>query len=164
MSTYHISPCIMHTIFRPNFWGKNKDAHYTWVVLISYLYKCFYLFIYFINYFIVIQLQLSAFSPHHSPPTPTAKPTFLPCFHSPPWFCPCVLYNSSWKPSSPLFPPCSPLAIVRLFLISMSLVIFCLPFSFVDYVSVKGEISIMLNEISQAVRDKYHMISPLTGT
>ena len=24
--------------------------------------------------------------------------------------------------------------------------------------------SIMLNEISQAVRDKYHMISPLTGT
>ena len=23
---------------------------------------------------------------------------------------------------------------------------------------------IMLNEISQAVRDKYHMISPLTGT
>ena len=24
--------------------------------------------------------------------------------------------------------------------------------------------SIMLNEISQVVRDKYHMISPLTGT
>ena len=24
--------------------------------------------------------------------------------------------------------------------------------------------SIMLNEISQAVKDKYHMISPLTGT
>ena len=24
--------------------------------------------------------------------------------------------------------------------------------------------SMMLNEISQAVRDKYHMISPLTGT
>ena len=45
----------------------------------------------------------------------------------------------------------------------MSLVIFCLPFSFVDYVSVKGEISIMLNEISQAVGDKYHVISPLTG-
>ena len=99
----------------------------------------------------------------------------------------------------------------------MSLVIFCLLFSFVDYVPVKGEIiwylsltawlislsvmlcssikkklwyiytmefyaaerkkelihfamawmeleSIMLSEISQAVRDKYHMISPLTGT
>ena len=85
-----------------------------------------------------------------------------------------------------------------MFLISMSLVIFCLLFSFVDYVPVKGEIiskcpsanewikklwyiytmefyaaerkkelipfamawmeleSIMLSEISQAVRDKYH--------
>ena len=39
-----------------------------------------------------------------------------------------------------LFPPLSPLAIVRLFLTSMSLVIFCLLFSFVDYVPVKGEI------------------------
>ena len=29
----------------------------------------FYLFIYlFLNYFIVVQLQLSAFLPHHSPP------------------------------------------------------------------------------------------------
>ena len=32
------------------------------------------------------------------------------------------------------------MAIVTLFLISMSLVIFCLFFSFVDYVPVKGEI------------------------
>ena len=30
-------------------------------------------------------------------PTP-AKPTSLPRVHSPPWFCPCVLYSSSWKP------------------------------------------------------------------
>ena len=36
--------------------------------------------------------------------------------------------------------PLSPLAIVRLFLISMALVIFCLLFSFVDYLPVKGEI------------------------
>ena len=41
------------------------------------------------------------FSP---PPTP-AKPTSLSCFHPPPWFCPCVLYSSSWKPFSPLSPP-----------------------------------------------------------
>ena len=33
-----------------------------------------------------------------------------------------------------------PLAIVRLFLTSMSLVIFCFLFYFVDYVPVKGEI------------------------
>ena len=36
--------------------------------------------------------------------------------------------------------PHSPLAIVRLFLTSMSLVIFCLLFSLVDYVPIKGEI------------------------
>ena len=66
-------------------------------------------------------------------PTP-AKPTSLPCFHHPLWFCPCVLYSSSCKPLSPLSLPPSPLVIVRLFLTSMSLVIFCLLFSFVDYV------------------------------
>ena len=77
--------------------------------------------------------------PSSLPPTP-ANPTSLPCFHPPPCFCPCVLYISSWKPFSKLSPPPSPLAIVRLFLTSMSLVIFCLLFSFVDYVPVKGEI------------------------
>ena len=78
----------------------------------------------------------------HFPPslTPTpAKPTSLPCFHPPPWFCPCVLYSSSWKPFPP-YPPSSPLLTVTLFLISMSLVIFCLLFSSVDYVPIKGEI------------------------
>ena len=72
-------------------------------------------------------------------PTP-AKPPSLPHLHPPPWFCPCVLYSSSCKPFSPLSPLHSPLAVVRLFLTSMSLVIFCLLFSFVDYVPVKGEI------------------------
>ena len=73
------------------------------------------------------------------PPTP-AKPTSLPCFHPPPWFCPCVLYSSSWKPFSPLSLLHAPLVTVRLFLISMPLIIFCLLFSFVDYVPVKSEI------------------------
>ena len=35
-----------------------------------------------------------------------------------------------------------------------------IPFA-VEWMEVE---SIMLSEISQAVRDKYHMISPLTGT
>ena len=69
-----------------------------------------------------------------------AKPISLPCFYPLPWFCPCVLYSSFWKPFSPLSPPPYPVAIVRLFLLSMSLVIFCLLFSFFDYVPVKGEI------------------------
>ena len=64
----------------------------------------------------------------------------LPHLYPPHWFCPCVLYSSSCRPLSPLYPPHSPLAIVTLFLISMSVVIFCLLFPFVDYVPVKGEI------------------------
>ena len=72
-------------------------------------------------------------------PTP-ASPTSLPHLNPPPWFCPCVLYSSSYRSLSPLSPPHSPVAIVTMFLISMSLVIFCLLFSFVDYVPVKGEI------------------------
>ena len=50
--------------------------------------------------------------------------------------------TSSYRPLSPLSPPHSPVAIVTMFLISMSLVIFCLLFSFFDYVPVKGEITI----------------------
>ena len=41
-----------------------------------------------------------------------------------------LLYSSSYRPLSLLSPPHSPLTIVTLFLISMSLVIFCLLFSF----------------------------------
>ena len=69
-----------------------------------------------------------------------AKPTSLPCLNPPPWLCPCILYSSSWKSFSQLSPPLPPLAIVRLLLITLSLVIFCLLFSFVDYAPVKGEI------------------------
>ena len=72
-------------------------------------------------------------------PTPAEK-TSLRHFHPHHRFCPCVLYSSSCNPLSSLSPPHSPLAIVRLFLTSMSLVKFCLLFSSVDYVPVKCEI------------------------
>ena len=103
--------------------------------------KYILLFLFFFNFSIIL-LLFNYSCLHFLPPLyPTpAKPTFLPCFHPPPWFCPCVLYSSSWKPFSPLSLPPSPLAIVRLFLTSMSLVIFSLLFSSVDYVPVKGEI------------------------
>ena len=71
------------------------------------------------NYFVFnfiylfIYLLLFNYSCLHFLPNPS-KPTSFPCFHSPPWFCPCVLYSSSWKPLSPLSPPHSPLVIVRL--------------------------------------------------
>ena len=82
---------------------------------------------------------MSGFSPHPSTPSqpiPTPSPTStLPLD-----FCPCALYSSSCNPPSPLSPPHSPLVIVTRSSISMSLVIFCLLFAFVDYVPVKGEI------------------------
>ena len=92
-------------------------------------------FFFFFN-FCCYSITVVCIFPHHTPhPSQSHLPPVLP-----PSFCPCVLYSSSWKPLSPLSPPHSPLAIVRLFLTSMSLVIFCLLFSFVDYLPVKGEI------------------------
>ena len=82
-------------------------------------------FFLFLNYFIVVQLQLSAFSPHHCPhpSQPTSLASTLPLGF--------VHVSFIVVPSNP-FPhyPTSPLVTVRLFLISMSLVIFCLLFSF----------------------------------
>ena len=94
-------------------------------------------FFYFIFYCYSIT-TVCLFSPSLHPIP--ANPTCLPHLYPPPWFCPCVLYHSSYRPLSPLSTPHSPLAIVKMFLISMSLVVFCLLFSFVDYVPVKGEI------------------------
>ena len=98
----------------------------------------------FLKIFIVIQLQLYAFSPHPSTP-PQLNPPPSPHLHPPPWFCPCVLYSSSCNPLLSLSPPHSPLTIVTLFLTSMSLVIFCLLFSSIAYVPVKDEIICFLN-------------------
>ena len=94
----------------------------------------FFLILFFYCYSITI---VCLFSPSLHP-TP-AEPPSLPHLHPPPWFCPCVLYSSSCNPLSSLSPPHFPLPIVRLFLTSMSLVIFCFLFS-IYYVPVKGEI------------------------
>ena len=72
-------------------------------------------------------------------PTPAEPPSF-PHFHPLPWFGPCVLYSSSCNPLSSVCPPHSLLPIVRLFITSMSLVIFCLLFSSIAYVPVKGDV------------------------
>ena len=116
------------------------------------VFQCFFFFSFwslfyfaslFLHAFLITLLLFNYSCLHFLPTTPQptpAKPTSLPFFHPPARFCPCVLYSSSSKPFSALSPHSSPLAIVRLFLISMSLVIFYLLFSFLDYFPVKGEI------------------------
>ena len=86
-------------------------------------FKIYFILFYFFSSVTIVCI----FSPSLHPTL--ASPTSLPHLYPPPWFYPCVLYGSSYRPLSPLSPPHSPLAIVTLFLISMSLVIFCLLFS-----------------------------------
>ena len=82
--------------------------------------------IHFLN-FIVVQVQFSAlFSPTQPNPYPSPPPSYFNPPH--PRYCPCVLYNCSYKPFTlfPLkFPPLSPLVTAGLFSISVSLVVFC---------------------------------------
>ena len=91
-------------------------------------------------FFIVVQLQLSPFSPCYSPlPNCPPPPTFNPppgCLYS--W----VLYACfTTLPLLPLMSSsCSLLVTVSLFFISMSLVPFCLLVCFVDKVPFIGEI------------------------
>ena len=111
------------------------DCYFVFFVVV-----CFCLFLLFFNFYfycysITVVCLLSP-SLHCTP----AEPTSLPHLHPPPWFSPCVLYSSSCNPLSSLSPPHSSLPIVRLFLTSVSLVIFCLLFSSTYYVPVKGEI------------------------
>ena len=100
--------------------------------------------LHFIFLFILSFLLLFNYSCPHFSPITLPWPTYLPRS-----ILPIVLVHGSfiqvpWLDPSPSFPhyppPRSPLAIVRLFLVSMSLGIFCLFFSFVDYVPVKGDI------------------------
>ena len=103
------------------------------------------------------------FSPPLPPPQPNPPPS--PASTLPRWFCPCVLYSSYWKPFFLLLPPSSPLAIVRLSLPSMTLVIFCLLFSFVDYLLLKGEIiwylslTIWLISLSIMLSSSIHVVA-----
>ena len=118
-----------------------------WVCYYILCFKVFFLlhwiylphFLYFKKKFYCYSIRVVCLFSPSLHPTPD-EPISLPHLYPPPWFCPCVLYSSSCNPLFPLSPPHSPLAIVRLFLTSMSLVIFCLLFSSIDYVPVKGEI------------------------
>ena len=73
------------------------------------------------NFLLLFNYSCVAFLPI-PPPHPSQTPVPSP------QFCPCVLYSSSCNPLSSLSPPHSRLSIVRSFLTSMSLVIFCFLF------------------------------------
>ena len=112
-----LSNVLQRPIWLPILKLRHLHNAVTW--LPSFL-NFFFFFFYCYCYSITVVCILSP-SVHHIPD----KPTSLPHLHPPPSFCPCVLYSSSWKPFAPPSLPPSPLAIVRLFLTSMSLVIFC---------------------------------------
>ena len=108
---------------------------------VSFFTSICYIFYFFLIYLLLFNYSCMPFPPSLHP-TP-GEPTSLPPLHPPPWICSCVLYSSSCNPLYPLSPPPPPtpaLAIVTLFLTSMSLVIFCLLFPSIAYVPVKGEI------------------------
>ena len=132
------------TKYVPYLWVYNAHPHF-WPKLSGKIIFCFnffftlWWFIFFnFNFVLLFNYSFVPFLPI-PPPQPSWTPS-LPNLHPPPWFCPCVLYSSSYNPLSSLSPPHSPLPIVRLFLTSMSLVIFCFLFSSTYYVPVKGEI------------------------
>ena len=130
---------------------------------ICILFACIYLGI-CLYHFIIYLLLLSPFSPHPSPPPqpsppPTLDPTSL-CFVHVSF----IHVPDNPSPSVPIIPSHLPSGYCQLFLISMSLVIFCLLVHFVDYVPLIGEIiwylsltswlislSIMLSSSIQAV-------------
>ena len=106
-------------------------------VLFSFIYLFIYLFLLLFNYSCMPFLPITP--PQPIPPPSHASTLSLGFFH--------VSFIVVPENPSPV-PPHSPLTIVRLFLISVSLVIFCLLFPSVDYVPVKGEIIWYLSLIS----------------
>ena len=102
-----------------------------------------YLFINFLSLFILKIILLFNYSCLYFFPAPLPHPSqthLLPLLPPSPLVLSMCPLQQFLKTLLPAVPTPSPLATVRLFLISMTMVIFCLLFSFVDYVPVKGEI------------------------
>ena len=96
------------------------------VSLVNLIRSLLYLVAIFCSLFfvVVVQVQLSPFSPHHSPTHPCLPPLNLPTLALS--VCPLYMFLDGLSPVFPHYPsPHSPLVTVSLFFISMSLVIFC---------------------------------------
>ena len=127
----------------------------------SHLGKIFFLLFICFLIFIVIQLQLYAFSPHPSTPPQLNLPP------SPTFTLPLDFVHVSFivvpvipSPRCPLPTPPWLWYIYTMEFYAAERKKELIPFA-TAWIELE---SIMLSEISQTVRDKYHMISPLTGT
>ena len=101
----------------------------------------FFYVLYIFLFFWIVQVQLSPFSPHRSPPPHLSLPPTLPPTHFGFLHVSFILFLGDPSSIFPHYPsPPTPLVTVSLFFISVSLVIFCVLVSFVDYVPVKGEV------------------------
>ena len=126
--------------------GKNCSGRGTvWILEENIFYFIFYvsfICIYFIfKFFIVVQVQLSPFSPHtsHHPTHPTSHPQSYPPLALS--MGPLFMFLDDIDHSFSCYPPPpSALVTVRLFFISMPLVLFCLLACFVDQVPLIGKI------------------------
>ena len=102
-----------------------------WWLFCNYQFVVFNPFNFFPLFFIVVQVQLSPFSPHQSlspqpfPPSPMILPTLSFSI------CPLYVFLDDLSSFPLLSPPLCPLVTVSLFFISISLDIFCLLVCFV---------------------------------
>ena len=108
-------------------------------------YEGFTFVLLFLSFLLFLFLLLFKYSCLHFPATTfpcPIQPHLPPSILSPIWLCPWDLRTCSLTVLPlPLLPfPSSPLVTVSVFFISMSLVMFCLLFCFVDQVPLKGEI------------------------
>ena len=133
--SYYLELNVIY-IYCPSLIYSFKAMHFPVITAVttSLIFICHVLNSLFLNFLLLFNYSCVPFlpipPPHHIQiPLPTP-------LHPPPWFCPCVLYSSSCNPLSSLSPPHSPRPNVRLFLTSMSLVIFCFLFSSIYYVPV----------------------------
>ena len=95
-----------------------------------FIFYNFMIFSFFFLFFIVVQVELSPFSPLSSPlPIPTSHPQSSP----PLSISPLYMFLDDPSPSFPCYPPPhSPLVTVSSFFISVYLVLFCSLVCFVD--------------------------------
>ena len=126
-----------------------------------YIQNIFFIIFCFPLFSTVVQVQLSPFSPHRSPSPHTSPPPTL--YPTPVGFV-CVSFIMYLDDHPPLSPPTSHLVTVSLLFQCLWYILFACLFSYPprEHAWIDLE-NIMLSEISQAEKHKYHMILLICG-